>query len=281
MTRHREAWNHRTLAVIGAGQMAEALIRAVLDDGLLDPRRIRAIDPSGPRRGVFQALGCAVGEDVAESVDCDTILLSIKPQQAETVLTRIGREWRGDTLVVSVMAGVPIDRIAFFARRELPIVRVMPNLPLVVGAGASAVSRGPHATAEHEALVLRLFSSGGQAWPVREAWLDAVTALSGSGPAYVFQLVEALSAAGAAAGLPVDTARELARATLWGAAKMLHETGLSAATLRERVTSPGGTTEAALSVLNDESDDAPRGMEALMRATVRAAVRRSGELAGR
>jgi pyrroline-5-carboxylate reductase len=200
------------------------------------------------------------------------VLLAVKPQQMSMALMEINESTRPDALVVSIAAGITLDRLA----AELPsgqrIVRVMPNTPCLIGRGASAYSLGRHATADDGSLVAELLSSVGAAFEVPEAMLDAVTGLSGSGPAFVYSMIEALTEGGVAVGLPGELAAELSARTVVGAAEMVLQTGESPAVLRDRVTSPGGTTQAGLAVLADQGF-----AEATVEA-VRAATRRSAEL---
>lgn len=271
-------WRGRRLGFLGAGQMAEALARGAVGGGLLPASSILAVDPLDERRAVFAEMGCRVDREGAALAGCDVVVLAVKPQQAARALEDLAGIWKSSTLLVSVMAGVRSEKIGRHAGAAR-VVRAMPNLPLVAGAGATAVAPGPRAGAGDMRLALALFEAGGRAWPVEEDWLDAVTALSGSGPAYVFRMAEALALAGRAAGLPMELAEGLARETVWGAAKLMRDSGESAARLRERVTSPGGTTAAGLAAL-DRPDGGGASFSALLGAAVSAAAARGRELAG-
>ena len=257
------------LEVMGAGQMAEALVRAILDGGLLSPAQVTAIDPAPERRAVFASLGCQAAERHLADDVFDAILLAVKPQQAEEALGAIAAGHAGAPLLISVMAGVATSRLAASCPR-FRVIRAMPNLPAAVGAGATGVALGPGATEDDMRLALRLFSAGGKAWQVDESMLDAVTAVSGSGPAYFFRLTEALAEAGRAAGLPPDVADGLARETLWGAAMLLRGSPDSPAAWRGRVTSPGGTTAAAMAVLDGEGEGPGAAAHALSGSDVNA-----------
>ncbi len=261
------------LGLLGAGNMAEALVRGMLGAGLLSTDSILAADPDPARRACFQGLGAGVTEDNREAAACATVLLAVKPQQAIAVLDEVGAATGANTLLVSIAAGLRTGKLAGRLPAGVRIVRVMPNTPMLVGAGVSCVAGGANATAEDVAAVTEMFSAAGEAYAVDEAMLDAVTAVSGSGPAYVFRLTEALAAAGEAAALPADLAAALARGTVWGAAKLMHESGEAATALRRKVTSPGGTTAAALASLDED------GFEATMQRAVERACARSRELA--
>jgi pyrroline-5-carboxylate reductase len=206
----------------------------------------------------------------------DLLVLAVKPQAMESVLEEIsGKVTPQQHLVISIAAGVPLSRIAAeLGGHQHRLVRVMPNTPCLVGASASAYAAGPSATADDIRLVDRLFNSVGKAIAVPEKLLDAVTGLSGSGPAYVFVMLEALSDGGVRMGLPRDVANVLAAQTMYGAAKMLLETGLHPGALKDMVTSPGGTTIAGLHALEKG------GARAALMDAVQAATQRSAELGG-
>jgi pyrroline-5-carboxylate reductase len=172
----------------------------------------------------------------------NVLILAVKPDQVATVLTGLRGEFTSDHLLISIAAGVTLAKLEGALPAGARIVRVMPNTPALVGAGASAFALGKHATATDGELAKELLSAIGVAFQVKESLLDAITGLSGSGPAYVYSFIEALSDGGVAAGLPRDMATELAAQTVLGAAKMVLETGQHPGVLREQVTSPGGTT---------------------------------------
>jgi pyrroline-5-carboxylate reductase len=236
--------------------------------------RIAASDPDGPRREALRAeLGIRATADNAEAVSgADVVLLAVKPQVFGSALPGVSAALPTGALVVSIAAGVPTTVI----ERALPagarVVRTMPNTPALVGAGATAIAGGAAATDDDLELAETLFRSVGICVRVREEQLDAVTGLSGSGPAYVFAMIEALRDAGVREGLEENTALLLASQTVFGAGRLLVEQNESPETLRERVTSPGGTTRAGLDALESS------GFADVLAGAVRAATRRSVEL---
>jgi pyrroline-5-carboxylate reductase len=263
------------IGFIGAGRMATALARGFVRSETVAPEAIVAADPSEAARAAFvrEVPGAIVGGDnAAVAAKADVVLLAVKPQQVTDALAEVRTALARDALVVSIAAGVTLDRLAAGLPAEQRIVRVMPNTPCLIGRGASAYSLGPHATAEDGDLVAKLLSSVGAAFEVPETLLDAVTGLSGSGPAFVYSMIEALTAGGVAAGLPPELAAELAVRTAAGSADMVLQTGETPAVLRDRVTSPGGTTQAGLAML------AKRGFSETVAEAVAAATRRSAEL---
>ncbi|MEX0655592.1 MAG: pyrroline-5-carboxylate reductase [Phycisphaeraceae bacterium] len=262
------------LAFIGAGNMAEAIARAAVDKGVLEARQIVAVDPSSDRRELFASLGMAAVASISEAVTVsEQVVLAVKPQ----TLTDIGGELAGcvsdEHIVVSIMAGQRAAKIEQAVGRALRVVRVMPNTPMLVGQGMAAVALGEHAQADDDALAMKLFEAGGRAIRVDESQMDAITAVSGSGPAYLFYLAEAMEQAARDLGLG-EHAELLVAQTLQGAAKLLAESPDTAATLRRKVTSPGGTTEAAIQHL-----EASGSLDTFVSA-VKAAERRSKELGG-
>lgn len=259
----------KQLGVIGGGNMAEAIVRGVIAAGALRPSSVVVYDILPARRAVFTALGCVAAEAAREAAACEVVLLAVKPQMAEAAVR--GLAIREDQLLVSIAAGIPCSRLEGWLGAHARVVRVMPNTPLLVGMGASALARGTNATAEDMAAAMTLFASCGFATEVTEDKLDAVTALSGSGPAYLFRFAEALQKGAEDLGLEPSLAAELTAAMLRGSAEMLQRLG-NPAKLREQVTSPGGTTAAALRVLNG------RGFEKLVGDALAAARDRSIEL---
>lgn len=264
-----------SLGIIGSGQMATALARGLVGADLLPASAIVASDPLTSARDAFASMvpGSQLSDDNRRvAAHADVLLLAVKPQQMNEVLDGIRESIRRDTLVVSIAAGVTIARMAARLPNGQRIVRVMPNTPCLIGKGACAYSLGANATAADGQLVARLLSSVGAVYPVTESQLDAVTGLSGSGPAFVYTMVEALAEGGVASGLPVALAADLAAQTAYGAASMIIETGETPDTLRKRVTSPGGTTLAGLGAL------AQHDFQSAVIAAVEAATRRSKEL---
>jgi pyrroline-5-carboxylate reductase len=265
-----------TIVLIGAGKMGSAMLDGWIGLGL-DPSRVAVIEPQpSPAISALTARGLKLNPDPRAVRDPAVILIAVKPQVAAEVVPAAAPLIGRSSVVVSIMAG---QRLAAL-ERALPggtaIVRTMPNTPAAVGRGITVAVGNALVSAHQRDLADRLLAAiGAVEWVDDEALLDAVTAVSGSGPAYVFLLAEALAQAGAAAGLPADLAARLARATVAGSGELLHRSPLDAATLRRNVTSPGGTTEAALEVLMGKDGLAP-----LMQQAVAAAARRSRELAG-
>jgi pyrroline-5-carboxylate reductase len=262
------------IAILGAGVMGETLLSAILAAG--HPVEGLVISEKRPERA--DELRTAYGVDVtgnAEAVaDADVVLLVVKPQDVPPLLDEIASSVRPTATVVSLAAGIRIDAMTAALPEGVAVVRAMPNTPALVGEGMFGVSPGPDVTDDQLAAVVSLLQSGGRVVVVDESRQDAVTAVSGSGPAYVFYLVEAMIAGGVAEGLDAETARTLATQTLVGAAKLLAESDETAEELRRRVTSPNGTTHAAIVTFDD------RGVQDGLRAGVAAAAARSAELSG-
>jgi pyrroline-5-carboxylate reductase len=268
----------QSLALVGAGKMGGAMLKGWLDGGLA-PSRVTLVDPApSPEMAVFAAEHrIALNPPAADRAAPEVLILAVKPQMLDAAAPGIADLAGAQTLVVSIIAGKTIANLEARLPRAHAFVRAMPNTPAAVGRGVTGAAANAAVTERQRELTQALLSAVGQfAWLPDEGLIDAVTALSGSGPAYVFALAEALAEAGAALGLPPDIATRFARATVEGAGElMFREPEIPAARLRENVTSPGGTTAAALAVLQ-----APDGLAALMRRAVAAAHRRAGELAG-
>lgn len=262
------------IGFIGAGRMAEALIAGVLAAGLAQRDEIIASDVSEARRDAVSAsVGVACTAENKRVFDfAETVFVAVKPQHAPEVLRELHEAVKGKHLIVSIMAGVSTPVLESWVPDGTRVVRVMPNTACLVGASASAVTRGRHATDADEAWVLEIFGAVGHAVAVDESLMDAVTGLSGSGPAYIYTVIEAMADGGVAEGLPRETALALAAQTALGAAKMVIESGEHPAVLRDRVTSPAGTTAEGLAVL-----EAKAVRDAFAQA-VRAAARRSKSL---
>jgi pyrroline-5-carboxylate reductase len=260
------------LAFIGAGRMATAIARGLLDKQVVVPDDVKAVDVSAEARERFSAMTGAdcLGSARDTLAGADTVLLAVKPQVAEQVVQALAGMCT-DKLLISIMAGVPLSRLCTWLGSDR-VVRVMPNTPLTVARGASAFACAAGVSAADRALTEQVFASLGLAAEVEEGQLDAVTALSGSGPAYVFEFVQALADAGVAAGLPAELALDLTVQTVAGAAEMLSRKLDTPDNLRIAVTSPGGTTAAGLAVLDTA------GFRDLVRAVVTAARDRSVEL---
>ncbi len=264
----------KTIGFLGAGNMAEALCRAFLASDLAGPQSVIAYDPRRERLDLFEKqLGVRAGATPEEVLRvAEVIILAFKPQDADGALAPLRDHFTARHLVVSILAGTSTGYLEARLPEGVRVVRVMPNLLITVRAGAAALAGGPSATDEDVAYVQRLLATGGRALVVDEEDLDVVTALSGSGPAYFFYVIEALVEGAGIEGLTGDVGRELAAATCLGAGKLLLETGGDPADWRRRVTSKGGTTAAALAVLEKAGT-----REAFVRA-VAAAARRSREL---
>lgn len=272
MTTPSDRW---LVGFLGAGQMATALARGFVQSGFLPAERIVASDPLAETRNRFTsetgARCLASNEEVARTAD--VLFLAVKPQQMPAVLGELSGVATQRHLLVSIAAGVPLKSMARLGD-DFRLVRVMPNTPCLLGAGASAYALGGAATEEDGALVERMLSTVGLAVKVPEKLLDAVTGLSGSGPAYAYLMIEALSDGGVRMGLPRDVATKLAAQTLLGAARMVLETGKHPGALKDAVTSPGGTTIAGLHALERG------GLRGCLMDAVEAATSRATELAG-
>jgi pyrroline-5-carboxylate reductase len=240
-----------SLAVIGAGVMGETLIAGLLRAGWA-PESITAADRHAPRLAEMEARhGIRTAGTAEAAAGADTVVVVVKPQDADEVLPVVGAAIRPGTLVVSLCAGLSTSRIEAAMPEGTAVVRVMPNTPAQVDEGMAAVSAGAAATAEHVEHATELMSAVGKVVTVPEKYQDAVTAISGSGPAYLFFVVEAMIDAGVMLGLPRDISTALVVQTMYGSAKLLADSGEHPTVLRERVTSPGGTTAAALRELED------------------------------
>lgn len=264
-----------TIGFIGAGNMAGALIEGLLARGF-PAARLCAADSDPARLAPLSARGITTTTDNARLVSANTIVvLAVKPQVMAQVLQPLQSVLAGnDCLLVSVAAGIPVASLQAWTHPRQAIVRCMPNTPALVGAGATALYANAHCSDAQRDTAFAILGAVGQAcWLDTEAHLDAVTALSGSGPAYFFLLMEAMQSAGERLGLPPDTARELCLQTALGAARLALASDVDVAELRRRVTSPGGTTEAALRQFGDEDFSG-----IVLRALTRAAER-SRELA--
>lgn len=265
----------KRIGFIGGGNMAEALTRGLMAGGV-PSAAISVAEPVEERRDfLHERYGIRVtAENRAVVSACDVVILAVKPQMAGEVLRETADAVSPDKLLISIMAGVGTKAVEE-AVQGARVVRVMPNTPALVMEAASAISRGSGAAAEDLSLARHLFDLIGKTWVVDEKLMDAVTGLSGSGPAYVFTFIEALADAGVKNGLPRDIAAGLAAQTVFGAAKMVLETREHPALLREKVTSPGGTTIAGLHVLEKE------GFRGTVINAVDAATARSRELGGK
>jgi len=264
----------RRLGVLGAGKMGSALIRSFIDGGLILPDRVIAgdIDRASLER-LRKETGIKVTQDNIEvAKGSEIILVALKPDVCRAALRGIRDCLGPNHLIVSIAAGVPIKAIEAAVGERRRIIRVMPNTPCLVGAGASGFSPGKGATSEDRDNVHALFSSVGLAFELPEKHLNAVTGLSGSGPAYGFMVIDALADGGVKMGLPRNVALQLAAQTMLGAARMVIETKRHPGELKDQVASPGGTTIAGIAALERG------GLRSTLMDAVEAATRRSVEL---
>ncbi|OQW37024.1 MAG: pyrroline-5-carboxylate reductase [Nitrospira sp. SG-bin1] len=261
------------VAFVGGGRMAEALISGILSSGLARPEGIQVADPDAARLDhLKRQYGVQVGAGNQETVaSSDIAVLAVKPQVMADVLKEIGHVL-ATRLVISVAAGVRLSRMIEACGPQARVIRAMPNTPAMVGEGMTAMAIGP-GVGEHEmACARRIFESVGRVVPVDERLMDAVTGMSGSGPAYVFLMIEAMADGGVKMGLPRETASLLAAQTVLGAARMVLETGQHPAQLKDQVASPAGTTIAGLHRLEEG------GLRAVLIDAIEAATKRSQEL---
>lgn len=241
----------KKIAFLGAGNMAGALLRGLLAAGATDPGNIWCVDVRKERLDQLRDKhGVRVGKDNREAAAwADVVVLATKPQVFDRLLPEVAAGIRPDALAVSIAAGIPIASIEDQLPPGSRVVRTMPNTPAIVDAGATAISAGTHATETDVETVKRIFDCVGITVVLDESLLDAVTGLSGSGPAYIFLIIEALADAGVKVGLHRDSAQLLAAQTVLGSAKLLLETGEHPGRLKDMVTSPGGTAIAGLHTL--------------------------------
>jgi pyrroline-5-carboxylate reductase len=262
------------LGIIGGGVMAEAILSRLITAQIYAPTTISVSEPQPQRREYLQQkYSVSVTFDNRAIAACDVLLLAVKPQVLDAVIASFveGTNQTQPSLIISILAGVPLSRLetAFPGK---PVIRAMPNTPATVGAGITAIAPGKKVEAMHLSLARTIFESIGQVVEVSEYLMDAVTGLSGSGPAYVAIMVEALADGGVAAGLPRPVASQLALQTVLGTAKLISDSGLHPAELKDRVTSPGGTTIAGVSELEKA------GFRSALIEAVKAASLRSQEL---
>ncbi|TRO82446.1 pyrroline-5-carboxylate reductase [Trichloromonas acetexigens] len=263
------------IGFIGGGNMAEAIIKGLIG-GAFPVARLLVAEPSDERRRLLEdRYGVHVISDNRELVrDCDLLVLAVKPQVREAALAGLAELFTDDKLLISILAGVGTSELERLLSGPRRIIRAMPNTPALVGAGATALCPGRHARPADLRTAQHLFETTGIVQLVEEGQMDAVTGLSGSGPAYVFTIIEALADGGVLQGLPRHTALMLATQTLLGAARMVKESGEHPAVLRDKVCSPGGTTIAAVQALEEG------GLRATLMEAVARATERSRELGG-
>jgi pyrroline-5-carboxylate reductase len=262
------------IGFLGAGKMATALARGFIQARLVTAKQIMASDPSSAACDSFarevEASTTASNLEVARFAQ--VLILAVKPDHVNAALVEVREHVTEKHLLISIAAGVPLARLESGLRAGARVIRVMPNTPALVGASATAFALGKSASPADGELVQRLFSAVGTAFPLKENLLDAVTGLSGSGPAYVYLFIEGLSDGGVAAGLPRDIATKLAAQTVLGSGKMVLETGLHPGALKDMVTSPGGTTIEGLHELEKGK------LRGALISAVRAATERSKKL---
>lgn len=262
-----------TLGFLGAGKMATALANGFIRAGLVTPDTLIASDPSeAAAAGFAKETGAHTTPSNARVLDFASVLvLAVKPDQVAGVLSQVRDRFTPQHLLISIAAGVTLAKLENGLGPNARVIRVMPNTPALVGASASAYALGKSASPEDSQLARKLLSSVGLAFELKESLLDAVTGLSGSGPAYVYLIIEALSDGGVAAGLPREVATKLAAQTVLGSARMVLETGLHPGALKDMVTSPGGTTIEGIHELE----------KGKLRGTLMSAVRAATEKAKR
>lgn len=264
---------HKRISFIGGGNMATALIEGLIAAGTSLPEEICASDVRKEALdGLAQRHGIRTTQDNAVACGADVVILSVKPQVFPALLPEIASHIGSQCLVISIAAGVPLSVMESKLSQDARVIRSMPNTPALVAAGATAIAAGKHASADDMATAQQIFESVGVCVRVPENLMDAVTALSGSGPGYVFLLAEALVDAGVNVGLPHADATRLALQTIHGAGKLLASSADAPAELRRKVTSPGGTTQAGIGVLE------ARGLRDTVKAAVEAARDRGAEL---
>jgi pyrroline-5-carboxylate reductase len=265
-----------TILLVGAGKMGSAMLEGWLALGL-DPKNAAVLEPQPARELIaLAARGLRLNPAASAIGEASAIVIAVKPQIASEVMPALASYVGAGTVVVSIMAGQTLGFLEQALSQRAALVRAMPNTPAAIGRGITVVVPNGRVSGRQRELVHALLAATGAVeWIADEGLMDAVTAVSGSGPAYVFLLVEALARAGAAVGLPADLAARLARATVAGSGELLQRSPLDPASLRQNVTSPGGTTAAALEVLAG-----PHGLDELMTRAVAAATERSRQLAG-
>ncbi|TYP57379.1 pyrroline-5-carboxylate reductase [Thermosediminibacter litoriperuensis] len=263
------------LGFFGAGSMAEALLKGILSASVLAPEDIFVINRKNDDRLKFfeKTYGVNTTRDYGRLVgECGTLVIAVKPGDVKGIMLKIRDFLTQQHTIISVAAGITTSRIEEFAGKRIRVIRAMPNTSCQVKESATAIAAGRHAGRDDLEKAFRIFSSVGQVIKVDEKWLDAVTALSGSGPAYVYLMMEALTEAGMKEGLPREISYELAVQTVFGAAKMVKETGEHPVCLRKKVTSPGGTTMAGIETLER------MGFTNCIIQAVNSAARRSREM---
>jgi len=274
LLKSQEEKMHKPVGIIGGGNMGEALIAGVTQSGLLSPEEVLFFEPRIDRReflrNKYRVLPAKNNPVLVSS--CPIVILAVKPQSVPEILPEISTFMKGDHLLISICAGVPLDYIQAFFSIPIRMVRAMPNTPALILRGATALAPSPQAQAEDLSTAEAIFQAVGITVLVKESLMDAVTGLSGSGPAYAFAVIEALAAGGVKEGLSQDAALALTTQTMLGAAHLIQSTGKHPSTLRDQVCTPGGTTIAGLYAMEEG------GFRLALMNAVIAATRRSKEL---
>ena len=262
------------IGFLGAGKMASALAKGIVQANLVRAANVVASDPVEAARNAFskETGGRATSSNIEVVQSASVLVVAVKPDHVPELMGEIKGHLTKDHLLISIAAGVPLSRFESILGPQTRVIRVMPNTPALVGASAAGFALGKGAAAQDTEIAQKIFSAVGVAFQLKESLLDAVTGLSGSGPAYAFLLIEALSDGGVAAGLPRDVATRLAAQTLLGSAKMLLETGMHPGALKDMVTSPGGTTIEGIHELERA------GVRGALISAVRAATEKSKKL---
>jgi pyrroline-5-carboxylate reductase len=265
---------NKKIAVIGAGHIGQAIIGGLLRAKLLPAKNVTAARRSSAMLDELKkTFGVHTTSDNAKAIKgADVLIVAVKPQGAGKLLESIAPAVREDQLIISVMAGVTTDRVNNLLRKPNPVVRAMPNTPAFVDAGATPLAKGAHAKDADLAIAETIFKAVGTVEIIPEQLMDAVTGLSGSGPVYIYMVIEALTDGGVKMGIPRAVARRLAAQTVFGAAKLVIETGKHPAILKDEVTTPGGTAIAAIHMLES------KGLRNVLIEAVATAARRSEEL---
>lgn len=265
----------QTVAMIGAGSMAEAIIAGMVNQDFIQEEHILVMNKSNQERLklLHETYGVSYIQTEKHTLkEADVIILSVKPKDVPAALQSIKSELQINQLIISVVAGISTETIEKEIGLDIPVIRSMPNTSATIGHSATAISKGKYATNEHIHMAQKLFNTIGITVEVEEKNMDVVTGISGSGPAYIYYFVEALEAEAVKLGLSEDVAQTLINQTIIGAGQMLAQSGDTAKTLRERVTSPNGTTEAGINTL------ASFDFQTAIRACVKSAVNRAAEL---
>ncbi|MBN1560245.1 pyrroline-5-carboxylate reductase [candidate division KSB1 bacterium] len=264
----------KKIAFIGSGNMGEALLGGLLKAELTNPENILATDIRDDRLQEIQAKWrVTTTTNNHEAVHfADVIVLCVKPQALRQLLDEIKNDVRDDQLIISIVAGITTRMISTFIGKKNPVVRVMPNIPAVVDEAASALCTGEFAADVHKAIAMKILGAVGEVEVVSEDLMDVVTGLSGSGPAYIYMIIEALTDGGVMMGLPRNIATRLATQTVLGSAKLVRETHVHPAMLKDQVTTPGGTTILAIKELEES------GLRPMLIRAVETATNRSREL---